>query len=90
MTPSRVQSGNLQTVETVDSRRNKVTTEAYDIAPKVRDLIAGEFLMVKSSRRLARKYRLPQHVVQDIVLLAMRRPPERERYAMPALVRRTA
>ncbi len=85
------QSGESQPLEMVDTRRNKKTPpEAYDIAPPVRDLIAGEFAVVKSSRRLARKYRLPQHVVQDIVLLGLRKPPQGERYAIPALLRRSA
>jgi hypothetical protein len=72
-----------QLVEPAPKPRNK-SVEAYDIAEPVRDLIASEFRVVKSSRRLARKYRLPVHVVSDILHLASRKQPQSERLFVAA------
>jgi hypothetical protein len=82
----------VQPVESAGKPKNKKkSVEAYDIAPKVRQQIADEFLVVKSSRRLARKYRIAQHVISDILHLCGRREPQRERLALvDVLARRTA
>lgn len=45
-------------------------------------MIADEFTVVKSSRKLAAKHELPIHVIQDIVLLCERRQPQSERLSV--------
>lgn len=83
MTPANDSSTKPQLVEAARKQPNKChgvqAPEACHIAPKVRQLIADEFQVVQSSRKLARKYRMSIHVIQDIVLLHLRREPPRER-----------
>lgn len=52
--------------------------EAYHIAPLVRQMIADEFRVMKSSRRLAKKHGLPLATVQDILHLCQRKEPQSE------------
>lgn len=55
------------------SKRTPDSLEAYHVAEPIRDLIAQEFRVVKSSRRLAKKYRMSVRVITDCVLLAIRK-----------------
>jgi len=76
--PTAAQGHGPQLVDSAPKRTRK-TVEAYNIAEPVRDLIAAEFRVLKSSRRLAQKYKLPQHVISDILHLALRKQPQSER-----------
>ena len=78
-----------QLVEPTPKRSSK-SVEAYDIAEPVRQMIALEFHVVKSSRRLARKYSLPRHVISDIVDLHPRKEPQSERLGPVAVRRQSA
>lgn len=77
-------SGKPELVEK-QTKPTRKSVEAGDIAEPVRDLIASEFRVVKSSRRLAQKYRLRQHVINDILHLAARKQPQSEKlFVMPS------
>jgi hypothetical protein len=81
-TSSPTQSTGLQVVATAATPANKRALEARDIAPKVRQDIADEFRVVKSSRILARKYKMPQHVISDILHLHLRIEPQSARLSV--------
>jgi hypothetical protein len=69
----------LQLVDSAAPARRK-TPEAGDILPAVREQINYDFHYgLKSTRKLAKKYRLPRAVVQDIILLATRVQPQTAR-----------
>ena len=84
------QQPRAQLVE-IPAKTAKKRVQAYHIAPKVRALIADEFVMVGSTDSLARKYSMSIHTITDCVLLALRKAPQSERLSpIQVFARRTA
>ena len=85
------QPADLKLVDNAQTVTPKREIEAYHILPSVRQQIADEFRVMKSTRRLAKKYRLPRAVVQDIVALHLsRKEPAMALRPIDVFARRTA
>ncbi len=66
------------------SKRHGVNVEAGDVEEHQRRAIVADFYALHSSRKVARKHKLPERVVRDILFLHMRQGPQSERLAVAA------
>jgi len=91
-TPSS-QRNELQLVAPAKNRANKAgaevrrsSLECYHISPRMAQEIADEARLVRSSRVIARKYGIPQHVVSDCLdFFPPRRPVAMESSLTPVV-----